>query len=93
MSETVGTVTTFSRFPVKSMQGERLETAELAEHGLVGDRVYALVETETGKVMSGKNPRVGTQLLGCLPGRRAETDPEFRTGMGGWRRGNVGKRR
>ena len=56
---------TLSRFPVKSMQGERLTTAELTEHGLVGDRAYALVETETGKVMSAKNPRLGTQLLSC----------------------------
>jgi uncharacterized protein YcbX len=65
MSEPVGTVATLSRFPVKSMQGERLESAELTESSLVGDRAYALVETETGKVMSGKNPRLGTQLLGC----------------------------
>ena len=65
MSETVGTVATLSRFPVKSMQGERLAEAELTEGGFVGDRAYALVETDTGKVMSGKNPRVGTLLLGC----------------------------
>src|SRR5207237_875936 len=65
MSETVGTVATLSRFPVKSMQGERLAAAELTAGGLVGDRAYALVETDTGKVMSAKNPRVGPQLLGC----------------------------
>ena len=65
MGEMVGAVATLSRFPVKSMQGERLATAEVTEGGLVGDRAYALVETETGKVLSGKNPRVGTQLLGC----------------------------
>ena len=65
IGETVGTVTTLSRFPVKSMQGERLSTAELTEHGVVGDRAYALVDTETGKVMSAKNPRLGTQLLSC----------------------------
>ena len=65
MGETVGTVATLSRFPVKSMQGERLTNAELTEHGLAGDRAYALVETETGKVLSAKNPRLGTQLLSC----------------------------
>jgi uncharacterized protein YcbX len=65
MSETVGTVKTLSRFPVKSMQGEKLAAAELTSNGLVGDRAYALVETETGKVLSGKNPRLGTQLLAC----------------------------
>ncbi|MDP9334418.1 MAG: MOSC domain-containing protein [Actinomycetota bacterium] len=65
MGEMVGTVATLSRFPVKSMQGERLAAAELTESGVVGDRAYALVETDTGKVLSAKNPRLGTQLLGC----------------------------
>ncbi len=65
MSDTVGTVATLSRFPVKSMQGETLAAAELTGSGVVGDRAYALVETETGKVLSAKNPRLGTQLLGC----------------------------
>ena len=59
MGEIVGTVATLSRFPVKSMQGERLTTAELTGSGLVGDRAYALAETETGKVVSGKTPRLG----------------------------------
>ena len=65
MSEAVGTVEVLSRFPVKSMQGEKLATAEVTERGVVGDRAYALVETETGKVLSGKHPRIGTQLLAC----------------------------
>ncbi|MDQ1456868.1 MAG: uncharacterized protein QOH28_2488 [Actinomycetota bacterium] len=65
MVETVGTVATLSRFPVKSMQGERIATAELTENGVAGDRAYALVETDTGKVLSAKNPSLGTQLLGC----------------------------
>ncbi len=66
MDKAVGTVTALSRFPVKSMQGERLAASELKESGLVGDRAYALIEAETGKVISAKNPRLGTQLLGCL---------------------------
>ena len=65
MGEMVGTVATLSRFPVKSMQGERLERVEVAHNGLVGDRAYALVETDTGTVMSAKNPRVGAQLFAC----------------------------
>jgi len=35
------------------------------EGGVLGDRAYALVEVATGKVLSGKTPRLGTQLLGC----------------------------
>jgi hypothetical protein len=65
MSESVGTVKARWRFPVKSMRGEQLETADLTERGLVGDRAYALIDIETGKVMSGKTPRLGPNLLGC----------------------------
>jgi uncharacterized protein YcbX len=36
------------RFPVKSMQGERIEAAELEPQGLRGDRAFALFDTETG---------------------------------------------
>jgi uncharacterized protein len=81
MGEAVGTVTSLSRFPVKSMQGERLAAAELTANGIFGDRAYALIETETGKVMSGKTPRLGGRLLGChaafveLPGAGGELPP------------------
>ena len=36
------------RFPVKSMQGERVDAAEVETQGLRGDRAYALFDTETG---------------------------------------------
>jgi hypothetical protein len=65
MSEAVGAVKALWRFPVKSMRGEQLEAADVTETGLVGDRAYALIDPETGKVMSGKNPRLGPNLLGC----------------------------
>lgn len=65
MGEVVGAVKALWRFPVKSMRGEKVEAADLTEAGLVGDRAYALIDTETGKVMSGKTPRLGPNLLGC----------------------------
>jgi MOSC N-terminal beta barrel domain len=65
MSEAVGAVKALWRFPVKSMRGEQVEAADVTESGLVGDRAYALIDPETGKVMSGKNPRLGSNLLGC----------------------------
>src|ERR671913_454056 len=49
---TVGAVAGLWRFPVKSMRGERLEQAEITEHGLVGDRAYALIDTDTSEVDS-----------------------------------------
>jgi len=64
-SEVVGSVAELWRFPVKSMRGERLEQAELTERGLVGDRAYALIDADTGKVVSAKSVRLFPDLLGC----------------------------
>ena len=54
---TMGRVVAIWRYPVKSMKGEELETAVVTGRGLLGDRAYALVDSETGKVASAKNPR------------------------------------
>ncbi len=64
-SEVVGSVAGLWRFPVKSMKGERLEQAELTERGLVGDRAYALIDADTGKVVSAKSVRLFPDLFGC----------------------------
>jgi uncharacterized protein YcbX len=53
------------RYPVKSMQGERLEQALLADYGLLGDRVYAIRDAETGYIASAKHPRKWQALLNC----------------------------
>lgn len=45
------------RYPVKSMLGEPLATATVTERGVQGDRQYALIDVETGHVVSAKNPR------------------------------------
>jgi uncharacterized protein len=45
------------RYPVKSMMGEELNAAEVAERGLVGDRQFAVIDPSTGKVAGAKNPR------------------------------------
>ena len=58
MSEiVVGTVSAIRRYPVKSMLGEDLETVAFDQRGVVGDRRYALIDDETGKVVSAKRPR------------------------------------
>ena len=53
----VGSVSSIRRYPVKSMLGEELETVALDQRGVVGDRQYALIDDETGKVVSAKRPR------------------------------------
>jgi uncharacterized protein len=51
-----GKVVSIWRYPVKSMIGEELNSSYLTERGLMGDRVYAIIDQETGKVASAKNP-------------------------------------
>jgi uncharacterized protein len=58
-----GTIAALWRYPVKSMRGEELDSTEVTERGLLGDRAYALVDVETGKVVSAKNPRKWPNLL------------------------------
>jgi hypothetical protein len=45
------------------MMGEAVNAAHLTERGLFGDRSYALCDTETGKVVSAKNPRKWPNLF------------------------------
>jgi uncharacterized protein YcbX len=53
----VGSVVGLWRYPVKSMMGEEINAAALDQHGVLGDRRFALVDVETGKVAGAKNPR------------------------------------
>lgn len=76
----LGTIASLWRFPVKSMAGEKLQELEVYEHGVVGDRAYALLDVATGKVVSAKNSKLFPQLLKCraefiLPPSRFERNP------------------
>jgi len=62
---TIGAVAALWRYPVKSMQGEQLDSAEITAGGAVGDRAFAVVDAETGKVASAKHPRKWARLLDC----------------------------
>lgn len=53
----VGRVVGIWRYPVKSMLGEELNATAVTARGVLGDRAFALVDAETGKVASAKNPR------------------------------------
>src|SRR3954447_21687593 len=53
----IGRVAAIWRYPVKSMLGEQVDAAEVTGRGVLGDRAYALVDAETGKVASAKDPR------------------------------------
>jgi MOSC domain-containing protein len=62
-NEVVGSVASLWRYPVKSMRGEELKTSDVTERGLVGNRVYALIDGETGKLASAKHPRKWARLM------------------------------
>jgi uncharacterized protein YcbX len=47
-------VTELWRFPVKSMQGERLPSAEVTERGLQGDRAWALRDERRGVFLTAR---------------------------------------
>lgn len=61
----VGAVVSLWRYPVKSMMGEELNSSEVTERGLLGDRAYALVDPTNAKVASAKNPRKWGKLFDC----------------------------
>jgi uncharacterized protein len=61
----VGTITAIWRYPVKSMMGEQLDASAVTEQGVLGDRAYALVDAETGKIASAKNPKRWPNLFQC----------------------------
>jgi uncharacterized protein YcbX len=58
-----GTTVSIWRCPVKSMLGEELNSSDVTKLGLVGDRAYALIDKETGKVASARNPRKWEKLF------------------------------
>ncbi|MGH9116194.1 MAG: MOSC domain-containing protein [Acidimicrobiales bacterium] len=61
----LGTVTVIRRYPVKSMLGEELSAADLTTSGVQGDRAFALIDIEDGRVASAKRPSFWRKLLQC----------------------------
>ena len=56
-------VLTLWRYPVKSMQGEEINSSFVTERGLFGDRAYALMDAEDGKTVTAKNPKKWPQMF------------------------------
>ena len=68
----VGRLAELWRYPVKSMLGERRDQIPVTPRGALGDRVWALRETATGRIASAKR---FPQLLGFQA--RYEVEPTF----------------
>jgi MOSC domain-containing protein len=56
MSSQVGVLAAIHRYPVKSMMGEELNATRVGIKGVLGDRVFAVTDPASGKVVSAKNP-------------------------------------
>lgn len=93
--EPVGTVTQVWRYPVKSLQGERVDSLELAPGGAVGDRTLAIVDPAAGKVLTGKrhadlllaSSRLdGSRVVVTLPdgSEHAADDADIHDVLSGW---------
>ena len=54
MATRIGSVTGLYRYPVKSMSGESLPTAEVGFAGIEGDRSFGLIDRATGRLLSAK---------------------------------------
>ncbi|KUI44778.1 molybdenum cofactor biosysynthesis protein [Mycobacterium sp. GA-1199] len=60
-----GRVAALQRYPVKSMLGEVRDRVRIGPLGVDGDRRYALIDEETGRVATAKHPRRWSALLQC----------------------------
>lgn len=94
-AEIVGRVAELWRFPVKSMQGERLVAFELGPGGVAGDRRYGLIDPASGHLLSAKSvpalfaaraTTVGTDVQITLPDGRelAADDPDASAMLSAW---------
>jgi hypothetical protein len=61
-------VTKLFRYPVKSLQGEALDAAEVGPFGLVGDRQFGLLDVDGGSVMTGRRDPELLMATGRLTG-------------------------
>lgn len=49
-----GTVTSCWRYPVKSFQGLAEHSLEIADHGVIGDRTFGLIDLDVDRLLSAK---------------------------------------
>jgi uncharacterized protein YcbX len=93
--DVVGTVAEVWRYPVKSMQGERVERLDLGPGGGIGDRALAVVDPAAKKVLSGKRypdllqasaRRVGDDVVLTLPdgSEHQAADPGVHAALSAW---------
>ncbi len=68
----IGRIAEIWRYPVQSMQGERLDAAEIGRTGLVGDRAYGIVDPDVAMVVSSAQGRRKWRGIVTLAARYVE---------------------
>jgi len=64
MSTIIGTIQSIRRYAVKSMGPQEINQSIITEHGILGDRAYAVIDQATNKIGSAKMPKKWGALLG-----------------------------
>jgi len=75
--QTVGSIQQLYRYPVKSMQGEAYDRIEIDTSGVIGDRAIALIDQQTGKLVTAKQPALWKKVLSL----RASLKPDGTTAV------------
>jgi uncharacterized protein YcbX len=60
-----GSVSRLWRYPIKSMLGEELDSADVIWCGFHGNRCYALVDVQSSRLVSAKNPAKWARMFEC----------------------------
>ncbi|GGC61594.1 MOSC domain-containing protein [Chelatococcus reniformis] len=79
-----GQVSTLRRYPVKSLLGEDVPSADLTSAGMAGDRAFAFIDVETGKVASAKRPKLWRDMLAFQAATGADGTVGVRFPDGRW---------
>jgi uncharacterized protein len=71
------------RYPVKSLQGERLKSASFEDGGMVGDREWGIRDERTGRILTARRRPELLAAAACYDdGLPAITHPDGRTAVG-----------
>lgn len=63
LKDQVGVIQSIWQYPVKSMNGVRIDSAVFTNGGMLGDRNYSLIDQSNNKIASAKYPKKWARIL------------------------------
>ncbi|WP_205471885.1 MOSC domain-containing protein [Nocardioides sp. SYSU D00038] len=83
MTTSGGRLTALWRYPVKSLQGELLETAQLEDDAVAGDRRWGIRDQQTGRILTARRrPELLAAAASYVDDEPVVTLPDGRTVVG-----------